>query len=93
MVKYANKPYDEADTLVKGSQHIIAPSSYDDVTYITYELDYHWAMLLAHGEMYWVNGVPSNYNGFISEYLQWKKEISEKYNLKASYQYIEKGNE
>lgn len=89
MVKYASKTYQEADKLVRESYFNITPHSYDDVFYITHELDYHWAMLLVYGEMYWLRGIPSDYNGFFEEYTAWEKEIKEKYNLKDSYHYFD----
>lgn len=89
IVKFANKTYTEAHSLVMASAHRTAPSDYDEVTIITHELEFHWAMLLVHGDLYWHKGIPSDYNNFLEEYLQWESEIAERYNLKDSYEYIE----
>lgn len=52
IVHYASKTFDEADKLVSKSFLSDVPDSYQDVTYITHEIEYHWAMLVVYGHMY-----------------------------------------
>ena len=89
MVKYAGKTFEEADLLVRNSFLMNEPESYDHVVFYTHELQFHWAMLIAHGDMYWLKGIPSDYNDFNDSYLTWEKDIMTQYNIKESYQYIE----
>ncbi|AWH84710.1 hypothetical protein HYN59_06060 [Flavobacterium album] len=90
MTAYAGMSYEEADDKVKNSFLAYVPRTLDHVMFFSHELDYHWAMLLAHGDMYWTRGIPSDYNGFSEEYLSWAKAIRQKYNLKESYLYYDK---
>ncbi|MFD2562919.1 hypothetical protein [Aquimarina rubra] len=89
MVKYGKVTYDEARNKLKNSFLIEAPTSLDDVWYITHELAYHWAMLLVHGDMYWTKGIPSDFNDFEDEYLMWKTEVRREHNLKIPYEYYD----
>ncbi|HRB70885.1 MAG TPA: hypothetical protein PK776_03465 [Flavobacterium sp.] len=89
MVNYGKVDYDVATEKLNDSYLIKEPRTIKDVEYITHELEFHWAMLLVHGEMYWTKGIPSDVNGFIDEYLAWKTEIKQKYNLKNSYEYYD----
>ncbi|WP_378174113.1 hypothetical protein [Aquimarina sp. SS2-1] len=89
MVTYGKVTYDEACNKLKNSFLIEAPTSLDDVCYITHELAYHWAMLLVHGDMYWTNGIPSDFNDFEDEYLIWETEVRREHNLKIPYEYYD----
>jgi hypothetical protein len=90
MVAYAHMSYEEADEKVMDSFVAYVPRTLSHVMFYTGELDYHWAMLLAHGDMYWTRGIPSNYNDFMEEYLLWSAGVRQKYNLKESYHYYDK---
>ncbi|WP_044240610.1 hypothetical protein [Flexithrix dorotheae] len=87
MVKYGKIPYQEANEKLKQSFLINTPNTFEDVYQLTHELEYHWAMLLLHGNMYWTKGIPSDFNGFKDEYIKWEKEIIKKYNLKKTCEY------
>ena len=87
IVKYASKTYEEAHALVRNSGLSKEPNSFFDVSLITHELDFHWAMLIVHGEMYWLRGIPSDTNGFRKEYSGWRNQIGIKYKLKEPYTY------
>lgn len=90
MVTYGKIDYATASDLVNNSYLAKAPRSIDSVGLLTHELEFHWAMLFVHGEMYWTKGIPSDYNQFKDEYLAWETEIKRKYNLKESYEYYDK---
>ena len=89
MVKYGNITYQNADEKLKKHFLIEAPKSLNEVIHITHELEFHWAMLIVHGERYWTKGIPIDYNDFEDEYLTWQDEIRLKYKLKESYKYYE----
>jgi hypothetical protein len=90
MVKYGKINYDSATERLNNSYLIKIPRTIEDVAFITHELEFHWAMLLVHGDMYWTKGIPSDFNEFKDEYFAWETEIKEKYNLKESYKYFDK---
>ena len=87
MIKYGNIDYKLANKKLNESDLIKVPGSVDDVVFLSHELEFHWAMLLVHGNMYWTKGIPCDYNEFKEEYSEWEKDIKRKYNLKASYEY------
>lgn len=90
MVKYGEINYDSASEKLNNSYLVKKPRTIEDVAFITHELEFHWAMLLVHGDMYWTNGIPSDFNEFKDEYFSWETELKEKYNLKESYKYFDK---
>ncbi|MBW1294166.1 hypothetical protein [Aquimarina litoralis] len=90
MVQYGKVTYAEAQQKLGTSFLNEAPQSWNEVELLGHELEYHWAMHCLHGHMYWLNGIPSDFNDFKNEYLTWEKEITEKYNLKKSFEYYEK---
>ncbi|MGO4762473.1 hypothetical protein AB4120_08020 [Cupriavidus sp. 2KB_3] len=58
MVQYAGKTEKEAASILLNSPLVEnALRSYMAVGLRAHELDYHWAMLLAHGEGYWRKGI------------------------------------
>ncbi len=90
MVKYGKIDYNLATEKLNDSYLIKVPRTISDVEVFTQELDFHWAMLLVHGDMYWTRGIPCNFNNFIEEYFVWVTEVKQKYNLKEPYQYYDK---
>ncbi len=90
MVAYAHMSYEEADTKVMDSFLAYVPRTLGHVMFYTGELDFHWAMLLAHGQMYWTKGIPSNFNNFSEEYRRWSAEVRKRYNIKEPYYYYDK---
>lgn len=89
MVKYGTETYKKADEKLKNHFLIEAPKSLTEVYLITHELEFHWAMLIVHGDMYWTKGIPSDFNDFEDEYLIWEDHIRLKYKLKKTYKYYE----
>ena len=80
--KFADKTYEEADKLVNESKLAREAERVSEVYYLIHEIEYHWAMLLVYGNMYWLHGVPYPEPCSNEEYVIWESEISEKYNLK-----------
>ncbi|NQY04994.1 MAG: hypothetical protein HRT68_02030 [Flavobacteriaceae bacterium] len=89
MVKYGGILYQEADQKVKNSFLCNVPESSDDISFFSHDLEFHWAMLVLHGNLYWLKGIPSDYNGFKQEYLTWEAKIKTEYSLKESYNYYD----
>lgn len=90
MVNYGKTDYNLATEKLNNSYLIKIPRTVNDVVLLTHELEFHWAMLLVHGDMYWTKGIPSDFNEFKEEYFSWETEIKQKYNLKESYEYYDK---
>jgi hypothetical protein len=76
MVEYGGLNEDEAKSILFASSLVEdALDGYMDVTLRAHELDYHWAMLLSHGEQYWRRGIDSAPpEGFWAWEKQYKKE-------------------
>jgi hypothetical protein len=72
LIEYAYKTTEEANEVLK-KHYYKKPKSYYEVLYLSHETEYHWAMLGAYGELYWLKGVSSQapidydtwYNSFI----------------------------
>lgn len=89
MVEYGKIDYDLANEQLIHSQITKTPRTLEDVELITHELEFHWAMLLVHGNMYWTKGIPSDTNQFHHDYNTWRTEIKQKYDLKEPYTYYD----
>ena len=89
MVNYAELSYEEAHQKVIDSFLVGVPESDNAVMLLSHELELHWAMLLAYGDMYWTKGIPSDYNDFKEEYLAWESAIKLKHKLKDSFDYFD----
>ena len=89
MIKYAHLSYDDAHYKVMNSFLAEVSKSVNDVELLSHELEFHWAMLLAHGNMYWTKGIPSDYNEFRAEYLAWESDVKLRYGLKDSFEYFD----
>lgn len=87
MIKYGQISNDEASEKLGNHFLLNVPSSIDHVYQLTHELEFHWAMLVVYGKMYWTMGIPSDFNDFREEYMTWEAETRRKYNLKKSYVY------
>ena len=92
MVKYGHLTQEIAEKKLNNSFLVEVPRSKDDVEYLGHELEFHWAMIATYGEMYWTNGVPSDFNDFKEEYLKWESQIRSKYNLKQPFDYYKLRN-
>ena len=72
MIKYANKTYSEAESIMAVHSDFFIIKSYDAACLVFHELEYHWAMLWACGEGYWNNGYsyppPDGYDEWELEY-------------------------
>ena len=90
MVNYGKIDYNLATEKQNNSHLIKVPRTIEHVVFITHELEFHWAMLLVHGNMYWKKRIPSNFNEFKEEYFAWETEIKQKYKLKEPYEYYDK---
>nr|WP_240354094.1 hypothetical protein [Pectobacterium brasiliense] len=71
--KYTENSKEESDCLVRSSKLIKnATNSYMSVVLCSHEIEYHWAMFIAYGDLYWKNGVsqdePDGYWEWESEY-------------------------
>ncbi len=90
MVKYGNIDYDVANEKLNNSYFRRVPKTFNNIEFITGELEFHWAMFLVHGNMYWIKGIPSNTNNFHDEYYSWRTQLKLQYNLKEPYTYYTK---
>ena len=84
MVKYARFSYEEASDIVNGSHLSKKIESYRDVYAVTHELPYHWAMILAHGELYWHQGTPYPEPCEKEDIISWERELAQRYGLKLN---------
>ena len=88
MSQYGGVRNEEAKYILAKSTIITKPPvSYADVTFLTHEYEYHWAMVLVYGENYW-----SDRQGISSElpadYDKWEYDYIAKNNLAdSSYEY------
>lgn len=80
IVRYAGKTEAEAKALVRCSSLVEnALNGYMAIVMRSHDLEYHWAMLLAHGPQYWIRGIDSNEpEGFWG----WEKQYRKEHNLK-----------
>lgn len=92
LMKYANKTEAESDAIIKSRQHNLfrIPESDMAAGLMSHELEYHWAMLAAYGNMYWL---PENGGISASEpadYFDWYDKYIEDNNLKEPFVFIDK---
>ncbi|WP_454757550.1 hypothetical protein [Cupriavidus campinensis] len=79
MVKYGGLNEDEAKSILFASSLVEdALDGYMDVTLRAHELDYHWAMLLSHGEQYWRRGIDS---APPEDFGAWEKQYKKEHKL------------
>ncbi|MGV0919043.1 hypothetical protein ACTS94_01440 [Empedobacter falsenii] len=63
IVKYAHKTSEEAKEILEKSHFYkclledIETKDYEGLFFYQHELEYHWAMQLAHGDLYWHHGI------------------------------------
>jgi len=61
IVKYADKsPHEARKLLLSSNVYKHAARSYLSAVLTAHETEYHWAMLIAYGELYWHRGIHSN---------------------------------
>ncbi|CAI0845416.1 hypothetical protein [Serratia ficaria] len=74
IIKYAHKSEDEAESLVLSSSLVCKPiRNYMAVCLRSHELEYHWAMLIAYGEQYWLKDIERKQP---AGYLEWEAQYS-----------------
>lgn len=78
LVNYANKNIEEATNLIE-KRNFLKPESYIEAVYYSHDTEYHWAMMLAFGDNYWLNGVSSQEP---NDYNLWDKKYKEINSLK-----------
>ncbi|MGT5000412.1 hypothetical protein ACRWF7_17995, partial [Escherichia coli] len=80
MMKYAGKNEQESDKLFFSSVlfNNLKIESYNDVTFYSHEVEYHWAMLIAYGELYWEKGISSQEP---EGYFEWEAQYRKNHNL------------
>ncbi|MCX1348375.1 hypothetical protein JDU35_19045 [Escherichia coli] len=80
MMKYAGKNEQESDNLFFSSVLFknLKIESYNDVTFYSHEVEYHWAMLIAYGELYWEKGISSQEP---EGYFEWEAQYRKNHNL------------
>ena len=76
LVKYAHKTTEEVDEILE-KQYYKKPEDYEDALCISHETEYHWAMLGAYGEEYWLKGVsfpsPIDYDEWYNDCIRKNK--------------------
>jgi hypothetical protein len=61
IAKYLNKSEQEAISMVDNHNLFSKPiQTFGDAIFFSHEPEYHWAMLIAYGESYWLKGIPSD---------------------------------
>lgn len=79
IVKYAGRTYQDATNLVFNSPITnICPTDFMGVFLLSHEIEYHWAMLIAHGEGYWKKGVSSE---IPDGYFEWDRSYRAEHGL------------
>ena len=76
LVKYAHKTTKEVDEILK-KRYYQKPQNYEDALCISHETEYHWAMLGAYGERYWLKGIsvlsPIDYDEWYDDCIRQNK--------------------
>jgi len=88
MIKYGKLSIQAAESKLERSFLIEVPTSKNVVELIGHDLPFHWAMLTAFGDMYWLKGIPSDFIDFKEEYLKWQQKTRIAHNLKSPFEYF-----
>lgn len=76
LVKYAHKTTKEVDEILK-KQYYQKPQNYEGALCMSHETEYHWAMLEAYGERYWLKGIsalsPIDYDEWYNDCIRQNK--------------------
>lgn len=88
LVHYAGKSESEAESLLFSSALVNnALGSYMAAVVRAHELEYHWAMELAHGEQYWQRGVSAEEP---DGYFDWDEQYRKDHGLaEESFEFVE----
>ncbi|QSW90943.1 hypothetical protein J0383_09065 [Flavobacterium endoglycinae] len=78
--KYANKTYEESRNMVLSSSLIknLDLKNYHDLTFYSHETEYHWAMMIAYGNLYWKKGINSDEP---EDFSEWENKFRKDHNL------------
>ncbi|CAI0928755.1 hypothetical protein [Serratia fonticola] len=81
IMKYGDKNLLEVESLIRDSKTVNSPiCNYMDVMVLCHESEYFWAMLIVHGDQYWLKGVsPHEPDG----YFEWAEQYRKDHNLAA----------
>ncbi|TDT51582.1 hypothetical protein DFO53_4087 [Enterobacter sp. AG5470] len=81
LLKYTDKLESEMDCLIYNNPLIEnACDNYMAVIVRCHETEYHWAMLIAHGEQYWNKGISTQEP---AGYFEWEKQFRDENKLAA----------
>lgn len=78
LTHYLRHDENTALNLIKKSGIYENPSDFYEALSVVHELEYHWAMLLSHGNLYWNNGFSSDEP---DDYSQWVEKYTKQHNL------------
>ncbi|TDH23951.1 hypothetical protein EXU57_15770 [Segetibacter sp. 3557_3] len=86
MVKYANKELKEAESIIELDEFLSEKiNSFNKAIQIAHEHEYHWAMLLIYGDLYWHKGVSEI---LPADYREWNRKYRRENGLaKSSFEY------
>lgn len=80
IVRYSEKNEYEAEKIIMDSWLVKrALEDYMAIVVRAHELDYHWAMILVHGERYWHRGISEIEP---DDFWEWEAEYKRDHNLK-----------
>lgn len=73
IINYANKSESEAESLLSNSSIVNSPiDTYMAVCIRSHESEYHWAMLIAFGDQYWLKGISQDEP---DDYFEWEAKF------------------
>ena len=84
LIKYAHKSNEDINMIIE-KKYYQRPENYYDVLAMSHELEYHWAMLGAFGEQYWLRGISSKEP---NDYFEWRENYIKKDNLKEPFDWF-----
>ena len=80
MVRYSEKSENEAEKIIMNSWLVKrALEDYMAIVVRAHELEYHWAMILVHGDRYWRRGISEIEP---ADFWEWEEEYKRDHNLK-----------
>jgi hypothetical protein len=82
--KYAHKTLEETNEILN-KIYYKEPKNYHQVLAISHESEYHWAMLGAYGEQYWLKGISSKEP---SDYDNWYNNCVKENNLNEPFEWF-----
>lgn len=84
LIKYAHKTVKEVNEILE-KHYYEKPKDYCDVIYLSHETEYHWAMLGAYGEQYWLKGISAQTP---VDYDEWYNDCLKKNNLNEPFEWF-----